>query len=198
MPFRLKPRTTIALVLGSTFAYAALRYHAFKGVPWSQLPFYTLNKAAAWSALVLLALAAYTSRRDRKPLHLSHLFQPALGLAAFHALASLALLAAGSYPKLIVDGHLGLAAGLSLALAVAASLAVNACLSGASLPGAAGLTAAASLHSALLGHESWLKPSTWPGGLPPITLLSALCGALALGWMLKPTPKEKAPSPSKR
>lgn len=47
----------IYIVFGLIMLYAVLRNHIFVGLPWSELPLYTINKAAAWAALNFIGLA---------------------------------------------------------------------------------------------------------------------------------------------
>ena len=54
-------RTSLAALLGSTL-YATVRYNVVKGVPWSDWPAYTPNKALALAALVVLVLSVVRRR----------------------------------------------------------------------------------------------------------------------------------------
>jgi hypothetical protein len=170
-------------ILAVTFAYAIVRYHVFKGVAWGQLPFYTVNKAVSWSALILLAVAVRGAVRSGVPLVEQPLLRPALVMMSWHMISSLALLATGAYPAFLVGGHLSAKAGLSLALGVVGTLAAQTGLRGPkSATLAAVLAAASATHAGLLGMSSWLSPATWPGRMPPITLLSTAVGFVALAW----------------
>jgi hypothetical protein len=187
-------------ILAGTLAYAVFRYHVFKGVAWGQLPFYTLNKAVSWSALTLLAVAVRVAVRSGEPLAEQPLLRPALVMMSWHMISSLALLATGAYPAFLVGGHLSAKAGASFALGVVGALAAQTGLRGPkSAAIAAVLAAASATHAGLLGMSSWLSPATWPGRMPPITLLSAMVGFLALAWAVwlkapaRPT-SERSPS----
>jgi hypothetical protein len=187
-------------ILTVTFVYAVFRYHVFKGVAWGQLPFYTLNKAVSWSALTLLAVAVRGAVRSGEPLAEQPILRAALVMMSWHMVSSLALLATGAFPAFLVGGHLSAKAGASFALGVVGALAAQTGLRGPqSAALAAVLATASATHAGLLGMSSWLSPETWPGRMPPITLLSAMAGFVALAWAfwLKASPRstsERSPS----
>jgi hypothetical protein len=173
---------------GGSFAYATLRYNVFKGVPWTDWPAYTLNKALAFAALALIALAMFrlAARRSTGTILAAG---GAFGLV--HSLLSFALLDPVYYPRLYDSGKLTFLAGLSLTLgaAAAAAMDIGARKSGSWRPNQrhAALAAIAfgiGLHAALPAFSTWIVPATWPGSLPPITLLSFAVGTLAAaGWI---------------
>ncbi len=189
------PIRTAAFVFLATSAYAVVRYHLFGGVDWSQLPVFVLNKSVSWTALLLISLSYLTtSRRSARKLG-------TLGftLVGLHVILSLAILNPANYPKLYEASRLTLAGGLCI---LAGSLgALLLCLpAAATVPGvrselgetrwlfwqragyaALGCTA---VHCVTLGAGGWLKPETWPGGLPPISMLSFLAAAAPLLWRL--------------
>lgn len=194
------PRFLPFFILAVTLAYAVFRYHVFKGVAWGQLPFYTLNKAVSWSALTLLAVAVRGAVRNDEPLAEQPLLRPALVMMSWHMISSLALLATGAYPAFLVGGHLSASAGASLALGVVGALAAQTGLRArTSTALAVVLAAAAATHAGLLGMSSWLSPKSWPGRMPPITLLSAMVGVVALTsafWPKAPARPTSERSPS--
>lgn len=174
----------VAVAILGTLAYATLRYNVFKGVPWADWPAYTLNKALAFSALVLIALAVVRLGAGRRT---SIVMASAGALAFTHSLLSFALLNPLYFPRLYLDGRLTFAAGLSLAIGVAATAAMDVGARRSTTWPAnrrhaaiALIALAVGLHAALPAFASWIAPSTWPGWLPPITLLSFLCGCAAL------------------
>lgn len=179
--------TVVAAISGGTLAYATLRYNVFKGVPWADWPGYTLNKALAFSALILIALAVVRIGAGRRT---AIVMASAGALALAHSLLSFALLNPLYFPKFYLDGKLTFAAGLSLAIGVAATAAMDVgARRSATWPAnlrhaAIALIAfATGIHAAIPGFAGWIAPATWPGSLPPITLLSFLCGsAAAIVW----------------
>jgi hypothetical protein len=191
MALQLEPerQTAAAVVAGSTM-YASARYHVFSNVPWTDWPMYTLNKAFGLSALVLLVVAV-ARRRWRPELPIGRTMLAAGVLFGMHVLVSLALLSPAYYPKLFSGGKLSALAGTALVLGAIATAALAA---GAKprpqetadekARGLALLACAVGAHGALPGVANWLEPSTWPGFLPPITLVAFVLGvaALAIAW----------------
>ena len=50
-------RLAAAVIVGSAFAYAVVRYHIIKGVAWASFPLFISNKAIALAAVTLIALS---------------------------------------------------------------------------------------------------------------------------------------------
>jgi hypothetical protein len=184
-------RTSLLALLGSVI-YATVRYNIFKGVPWSDWPTYTLNKAIALSALLLLVLSvtrksAAEGRSNGPTLYLASVF------ASMHVVLSLTLLSPAYYESLFVQGKLSGAAGLSMLLGAlaAAVMAVGKRMHGGQ--GSDGgvrtlaiLAFVVGLHAMLQGFTGWFAPSKWPGMMPPITLISFLLGLAAAAMALFP------------
>ena len=183
-------------------AYAALRYIGFGDVSGSQLPLYVANKSVAYAGLALLALAFLAAPLGRRfpglaalGLRAHELGRAGLALTALHVALSVALLAPTYYPALFDEsGHYTTLGGVGMlagAVALVALLAQGRTpVLAPDDPGRARLTrlgalvlAATLVHQVGLGWPGWTTPGQWPGGLPPITLLSALTAgaALALG-----------------
>jgi hypothetical protein len=171
--------------LAAALGYATLRYNVFKGVPWADWPAYTLNKALAVGALLLIALAAIrlAASRGRTGIVLAW----AGALALIHSLLSFALFTPLYFPRLFEAGKLSFAAGLAMTLGVAvmALMELGARRSDGWSPGLrhaalAWAAFASGVHAALPALATWFDPATWPGGLPPLTLISFLAGTAAL------------------
>lgn len=175
-------RRVAASAFAAMLAYAVVRYHLFGGVPWSQFPLYTTNKALAFTAAVLLCIAALNRGRVAGA-------YGTLGYAAClaHAVASLAMLSPGMYPKFFDGDRLGFTGQLAVLAGIGAVFvfALPACTSFDRVCASLGservrcyrrLCTAALLilgaHLVAMGAPGWLDPSHWPGTLPPITLLS--------------------------
>ena len=177
--------------LGAVLAYATLRYNVFKGVPWPDWPSYTLNKALAVASLLLIAAAVW--RLARRGAGTGTLLGWAGGLAFTHSLLSFALFTPLYFPRLFDAGKLTFSAGLAITLGVGAMAAMElgARRSGPWSPGlrhaALALIAFVSgIHAALPALTTWVDPATWPGGLPPLTLISFLTGTIALiVWVIR-------------
>lgn len=177
-------RLTAAL-FAAALGYATLRYNVFKGVPWTDWPAYTVNKALAVASVLMVA--ATVVRLCTRGKRTSVLMAAAGVLALVHSLLSFAMLNPGYYPRLFEAGKLTFSGGLSLTLgaAVMAVMELGARGSG-NWPQAlrhralAVVALGGGVHAALPAVATWLEPSTWPGGLPPLTLISFLAGSLGL------------------
>jgi hypothetical protein len=177
-----RPAIAAAAALGVLLAYAVLRYAVLKGEPLANLPLWMSNKAVAVLAVALLAAAAVRPAAAWR----GWVRSAALGAAALHGLASLALLGPAYYRGLFEGGAAGRmnAAGELAILCGVAALVAFAALRLPRRPGPAGPRIAAAgaalvlAHCAALGLPGWLSPRGWPGGLPP---MSALLAAVVLG-----------------
>lgn len=176
-------RIVWGLVALST-AYATLRYNVFKGEPWSDWPVLILNKAVALAALLLIVSWILRARRDPDGTR-STLLAAAGSLALVHAGLSLAVLSPAYFPSFFQTGRLTGPSGLSLLVGVviATALLVTPRHEATGVRrlhrlGIVGLMAG--IHALLNGYASWLAPATWPGSMPPITLISAAAGAVAI------------------
>ena len=158
------------------FLYAALRYMVFGTNAPRQLPAWGLNKALALSSVFALALGIRAWRRGEETA--SHRYLAAFTCQALlHIILTLALLSPAYYPKLYPDQRLSalgelavLAGAVSAATLSQARQRTRTCLLGGLL--------ALLAHQAALGAPGWCKPATWPGGLPPITLVGFLLAGL--------------------
>jgi hypothetical protein len=193
----MKPTLTVLI---ATALYATLRYNVFKGVAWSEWPVYVLNKVFALSALLLLMIYALRRRR-RAAESPGRLLPMAWALMLMHAGLSLAILTPACYAKYFQAEKLTWQAGWSMLLGVVAAIGLHkfcrACEPGnpVGLPAKIGILAFLSgLHAMLLGYAGWFQPSTWPGRLIPITLISFTAGLVALASVLWPHRKLNAPS----
>jgi len=183
-------KTALLALLGSAM-YATARYNIFKGVPWDDWPIYTLNKAFALSALVLLVLSVMRKwsaqgSSNARTLHMASVF------GSVHVILSLILLSPAYYERLFVQGKLTALAGLSMALGAvaAAGMLVGKRMrgdrdTGEGLRSLAILAFAIGLHAMLQGFAGWFVPSKWPGMLPPMTLISFLLGSAAMAIALR-------------
>lgn len=181
--------------------YALVRYAVVKGEPLASVPLWMTNKAVAVLAVGLLAAAAL---RPAAPWR-SWARACALGAAALHGAASLALLRPAYYPKLFEGGPAGRMTGagelavlcgtLALVVFLALRLPREPVASARPFAHAAGLAGAvlAVAHCAALGLRSWLAPERWPGALPPMSLLGALLAAVAVAGALARRDPRPAP-----
>ena len=182
----------VLLALFGSIAYATVRYHVFKGVSWSDWSIYTLNKAFALAALVLV-ITSIIRLRAGQGLSIARTMLMASVFAVLHVQMTLALLSPAYYAKLFSQGKLTAAAGVAVALGAIITVAM---IVGAKTSPELGmdnrprslalLAFATGTHAAIPSLTSWFEPSTWPGLMPPITLLSFLLGAAAIGIAWSP------------
>lgn len=175
-----------AAILAASLAYAVIRYNVFGDVPVRQIPLYVVNKAAALASLVLLGLSLVAGDRDaRKRYGRAGLF-----LLGGHAVISAVILRPAYFAKYYrEDGtfYANIEAGLAFGVAgvlCAAYLFMAAPKenNGKSLRRGVGrlALAATAIHTALLGYPVWTDFQSWPGYLPPITLLAT---GIAIGML---------------
>jgi len=189
-------RTTLILIL-TTGLYATLRYNVFKGVAWSEWPVYVLNKVFALSSLLLLTLFAFQRRRPGGA-GAGRLLSHAWILMLLHAGLSLVILTPAYYAKYFQAQKFTWLAGWSMMLGMVAAVFLHKCSRPCELNNSPRLLSAigvlaflSGLHAGLLGNTGWFQPSTWPGHMVPITLISFVAGCAALAAALWP---QRAPS----
>lgn len=207
----MRPALVSSVFLLACFVYAALRYLVFGDVAVDQLPVFVMNKALSMAGLVLIALAVGARpivralpalgwlKADRRALGMA-----GLGFAGVHTALSLMLLNPAYFGKIYsaAAGRMSLWAELSmLAGAVALALLVwQSRITGNGKTGddaarrasthrrwlGTGVLALTLLHVAFMGWPGWLAPGDWPGGMPPITLLSAGVALVGVALGLAP------------
>jgi DMSO/TMAO reductase YedYZ heme-binding membrane subunit len=183
--------------------YAVIRYNVFKGVEWDQLPIYVLNKSLSLTALTLIA-ASYLAGKIiwRRQADLTQLvgLKKSLSftgylLAFLHILMSITILNASYFPKFYGGAMMNMK-GESSMLAGMLAFALFSLPALVSFPGVdeklsmerwraiqrigyLGILGVC-LHVLIMGWSGWWEISTWPGYLPPITLLSCIIGVVPL------------------
>ena len=185
----------IALTCIFSVSYAILRYHIVGPIPWKDLPFFTLNKGIALSAFVLLTFNFSFGPLKNLGIKISDGLlkaRRALGMTGFllvliHALMSFMIFNPAVYGKFFQsNGTLTLIAGLSMLGGIVAFV----ILWGYNLSFQTHLredkkfiqfitsrifllTAMlfSLMHLFFMGYKGWFSPSTWHGGLPPISLI---------------------------
>ena len=195
----------IAITVALCLSYTVLRYHIFGSVPWKDFPFFILNKGISLSAFVLLCLNFGLGPLKNLGASVPATWLDArktLGMTGFllvlvHALMSFLLFRPSVYAKMFDgDGSLTLMAGLSMLGGVFAFVT----LWGYNLSFQTHLREDkkfiefitsrkfllvamlfSAVHLFFMGYEGWLQPSGWPGGLPPISLVSFSFFAIAYG-----------------
>ena len=193
-----------ATIFVVAFAYAILRYNILKGIAWEHLPLFISNKAISLSAVMFIALsyllgplARFWTKAIVPLLGLRQFFGLlGFGLAAMHGLVSLLLFTPANYPKFfLLDGTLNLIGELSMMFGILAFF-IFAAVALTSIPHVAQSMSAKHwqvvqrlgyfglvlvlFHVLVMGYEGWMQPSSWPGGMLPVSLVAAIIIAFAL------------------
>jgi len=173
-------RTALVTIIISLF-YAVIRYNIVGDVPWNQFPIFIVNKATAFSGVILLGLAGINNSVENR--HRLGLFASAC--VSLHCLLSLMLLSTSNFDDKffhIADNTFTTIGGFAL-LCGALGMLGQAVLwrrsintvpnSSPSLISGLGriLLLLAAAHVLLIGFRTWSQWSQWPGYLPPITLI---------------------------
>ncbi len=192
----------ITIVLLFSIGYAILRYHIVGPVLWKDFPFFILNKGISLAAFILL-----TCNFGFGPLNNLGVNVPegwlnarkALGMTGFllvlvHVLMSFLLFSPTVYAKFFeTDGTLTLLAGLSMLGGVLAFV----FLWGYNLSFQTHLREdkefiqfitsrtfllwallLGGVHLVFMGYQGWLNPSSWHGGIPPVSLVAIAIGVV--------------------
>ena len=193
----------LLLTLGlAVLAYAVLRYHLVKSVPWEHFPLYTTNKVFAvvgLAGLVGSRLAADREGRQRYGF-------AGLWCTTVHVLMSLLLMTPNYFGKFYSKSgqftwqtELSMAAGVLgvgfLLWLLIATLKTETQKQTSLVPCLARWTLlATALHLVFMGGAGWLNRDDWTAakGLPAITLLAF--GLALAGMALKPAAAESDPA----
>lgn len=180
-----------------TGTYTYFRYIHFGTYGAADVPLFLLNKAASWTAVLLLVQSYFMGPLGRIFPKLGPLISSrrdlglvGLGITVFHIGASIILLNPATYAKLFsANGTLNGVAQSSLFFALLAFgiliglgfYSIEPIKRSLSFPRwlalqqkgylALGLALA---HISILGFTAWFTPEKWAGGLPPITMMASL------------------------
>ena len=189
----------LLLTLGlAVLAYAVLRYHLVKSVPWEHFPLYTTNKVFAVVGLAGLVGSRLATGRERRQRY----GFAGLWCTTMHVLMSLLLMGQNYFQKFYLEtGKLTWQAELSMTAGVLgvgfllwlliATLKAESQQQTSLVPGIARWALlATALHLVFMGGAGWLNGADWTAakGLPAITLLAF--GLSILGLALKPNPSK--------
>lgn len=197
---RMRDLRLAAWILAASVTYAIVRYNVFGTVSPEQIPIYVANKAISVASLVLLGLSRVVDEKPRR----KWLGFVGLAGALIHLMMSLLVLQPAYLPRhfqpdgamrwnaeaSILAGILSLVGLLWLAYA-AATHPLERQSPASSLVMGLGRIALAlvAMHTLLLGYPTWPEVAKWPGGMPPITLLSFV---LATAVCLLPRGRRKS------
>lgn len=185
----------IAITIALSFLYAIFRYHIMGTVPWKDLPFFIFNKGVALSSFILLVFNFTFGPLNNIGIKVPESWlnsRRALGMSGFllvliHALMSFMIFNKDVFGKFFeTTGTMTLMAGLSMLGGVLAFVVLWAYnlsfqthlredkvfikfITSRNFLLFAMLLSA--VHLFFMGYEGWIKPSSWPGGLPPISLI---------------------------
>ncbi len=188
-----------------TATYAITRYVVFGPIKVVHVPIFVLNKAFSWTGLTLLCVTLVmgpaASRWPDRYLR-SLPYRKLLGLFGFlaitgHVLLSLMVLNYGTYRGYFVQAfelnplaEFTLAAGAWGWLLLLPPMAVSipqvrhaiSARAWRSVQGCVPLVLALTVVHILKDAPTWWQPGDWPGGMPPISLLTVLLAVVALAF----------------
>ena len=201
MPLLREQRLLLTVGL-AVLAYAVLRYHLVKSVPWEHFPLYTTNKVFAVVGLAGLVGSRLATGRERRQRY----GFAGLWCTTVHVLMSLLLMTPNYFGKFYLkSGQFTWQAELSMAAGVLgvgfllwlliATLKTETQKQTSLVPCLARWTLlATALHLVFMGGAGWLNRDDWTAakGLPAITLLAF--GLALAGMSLKPSAAESDPA----
>ena len=193
MPLLREQRLLLTVGL-AVLAYAVLRYHLVKSVPWEHFPLYTTNKVFAVVGLAGLVGSRLATGRERRQRY----GFAGLWCTTVHVLMSLLLMTPNYFGKFYSKSgqftwqtELSMAAGVLgvgfLLWLLIATLKTETQKQTSLVPCLARWTLlATALHLVFMGGAGWLNRDDWTAakGLPAITLLAF--GLALAGMALKP------------
>lgn len=184
------PLVEASIILLLCLLYSIIRYNIFAEVEWIDLPLFVFNKALALSSLILFAHFQFSKNKpnsgDKK-----YLREYAIIFIVLHILISAVILTPEYFPKFFNLQKLNVIGVLSIFFGILAF--------GLLLPlinkngfkeiynrfkskqtvGNIFFTLTAA-HVIIMGFKGWFEPNTWPGGLPPITMISFVVAVFPL------------------
>ncbi len=181
-----KPNNRFIIGLSFTFslAYSVIRYNIFKEVPWVDFPLFVFNKVLALSSLFLFAIYQYSIVKNKTNFY-NTIKDYAIIFGVMHIIISLLILSPSYFPKFYYSLKFNLPGAISL---LSGTIAVGLLL--LLLRKAAYIKSsyskyfknnaailfflAIAVHVSTIGFNGWFRMSTWPGGMPPITLISLI------------------------
>jgi len=186
----------IGLTVVLSIAFAVVRYHLIGSVLWKDFPFFILNKGISLAAIILLIFNFVIGPLRNLGIKIPDGWlnsRRALGMTGFllvllHVIMSLILFNPAIYHKFFeTDGTLTFTSGISMLGGVLGFVILWAynlsfqthmredqafikfITSRGFMLGAMLFTA---IHLVFMGFEGWINPSSWNGGIPPISLVA--------------------------
>ncbi len=170
-------------ILLLSLLYSVFRYNIFNNVSWQDLPLYVFNKAIALSIILLLFYNQISDQREK------HVVDTGIGITLLviaHITMSIILQSPEYYIKFYIGQKLNLTGSLSLLFGILAfllfcfTILVSFIKSNDTFTQNRGNIEKIKIstlfligfHLFVMGINGWLEPSTWPGYMPPISLVS--------------------------
>ncbi len=161
-------KITIVFVLA--FSYSIIRYNVFGIVPIADIPTLIINKAIAFSIIIMLLLGSI-SVINKKSDDYSEYLDLIKTFAIIHVLLSITLLSQNYYPKLFANEKLTLFANITVLFGVLSfTYMINNRYRIKSLI----IYSLIAIHIFCLGFKGWFEIEKWNGMMPPITLICFL------------------------
>ncbi|MCC5927968.1 MAG: hypothetical protein JJU28_01870 [Cyclobacteriaceae bacterium] len=193
-----KERLQLAFItfftMGASMVYLYIRYHHFRGLDVNEYFLFTLNKSLSFSGLVLLVYSYIMPTRCDISAESRHrqLLLRGCGLMGFymiigHIVMSVFLSTPKYYPhffearggftwNFVFLYSTGIMALILMAILWIASFQPAKRLAGIPWPNLKeigyGIFALTAIHSVVQSIHKWTTPQEWPGGLPPLSILS--------------------------
>ena len=166
-------------ILLFSLLYSVFRYNIFNNVSWQDLPLYVFNKAIALSIILLLFYNQISDQREK------HVVDTGIGITLL-VIAHIILQSPEYYNKFYIGQKLNLTGSLSLLFGILAflffcfTILVSFIKSNDTFTQNRGNIEKIKIstlfligfHLFVMGINGWLEPSTWPGCMPPISLVS--------------------------
>lgn len=188
-------RITVFLIFLGTLVYAVLRYIVFGTNSWHQLPLFIANKALSFSGLILLSISPilkYYGKDENNSLRFAGII-----FIILHSVISLILLNKVYFLKFFNEsGTFKFDSGISILAGIISLFSLLFFYFDKNGFGKNNnklfyylLLILPLIHIFLIGYGSWLSFSLWPGGMPPITIISFSIYAAGLIISLGRNPK---------
>ncbi len=187
---------TIITLTFLSIGYAVMRYQIFGIVPWKDLPIFVLNKGISLASLLLLTINFSMKPLKNLGVRISESrldTKKSIGLIGFlyafiHILMSITILNPKYYDKFFMDdGSLSINGGLSILGGILSFILlwvyninfkpilikdkrIISIISSKTFIIYAMLFM--SVHLFFMGYSGWTSTVNWPGGMPPISLIS--------------------------
>ncbi len=192
----LKNRDTIIIssVFFFSWIYALVRYNIFDKVDFAHLPLYVTNKSFALSAVILICISTLKNKKFGRDFSI-YLNTAGYLFGLTHILISAIIINPGYFPKLFGKGELSVFGELSLLFGVLTFTSFTFLIIFSvtrdyyrnlfkqiftiNFLNLVALTFL-SFHALFLGFKNWTDPQTWPGFLPPISLLGFLFSSVTI------------------